>query len=389
MTDRYSPYNERLDDLRDSGIQRSLPDLCLSGKHVQLEGRTLLNLSGNSYLGLSDTSGLREGFDPWQAQWTSASSRLLTGNDKAYRDFEDLLVSAYGVESALVWDSGYHANSGLIPVLADSQTLIVADKLVHASIIDGIRLSRAELIRFRHNDIGHLKKILSERAHEYAKVWIITEALFSMDGDMAPLKEIAELKRQYPHAFLYVDEAHSVGVFGDRGLGLSVREGILEDVDILVGTLGKALGSVGAYSLQNNILRSLIVSTARPFIYSTALPPISIAWAAHIFRRMMTMDDRRKHLYHLMSYMGVRLGMQVSSQIIPIIIPGNEVCAKVAERLTALGFYVRPIRRPTVPEGQERLRLSLSADMTIDELSTLCDHLLILRSEASLIKPTP
>lgn len=389
MTDRYSSYNERLDDLRASGVERTLPDLCLSGKWVQYEGRTLLNLSGNGYLGLGDTSGLREGFDPWQAQWTSASSRLLTGNDKAYRDFEDLLVSTYGVESALVWDSGYHANSGLIPVLADSDTLIVADRLIHASIIDGIRLSKAEFTRFRHNDIGHLKSILAEKAHEYRKVWIITEALFSMDGDIAPLKEIAEVKRLYPNVFLYVDEAHSVGVFGDRGLGLSVREGILDDVDVLVGTLGKALGAVGAYSLQKTVLRSLIVSTARPFIYSTALPPISVAWAAHLFRKMMTMADRRKHLYHLMSYMGVRLGIPIHSQIIPIIIQGNEACAKAAERLTALGFYVRPIRKPTVPEGQERLRLSLSADMTIDELSTLCDHLLLLRGEASLTKLIP
>ena len=388
MADRYSPYNDRLYDLRASGIERSLPPLCLSGKWVESEGRTLLNLSGNGYLGLGDTSGLREGFDPWQAQWTSASSRLLTGNDKAYRDFEDLLVSAYGVESALVWDSGYHANSGLVPVLADADTLIVADRLIHASIIDGIRLSKAEFTRFRHNDIAHLRNILAEKAHKYSKVWIITEALFSMDGDIAPLKDIARLKRQYPNVFLYVDEAHSVGVFGDRGLGLSVREGILDDVDVLVGTLGKALGAVGAYSLQKEVLRLLIISTARPFIYSTALPPISVAWAAHLFGRMMEMDDRREHLYRLMSYMGVRLGIPVLSQIIPIIIPGNDACTKAAERLTALGFYVRPIRRPTVPEGQERLRLSLSADMTIDELSTLCDHLLLLRSEASSTKPT-
>lgn len=389
MTDRYSSYNERLDDLRASGVERTLPDLDLAGKWVRHEGRTLLNLSGNGYLGLSDTSELREGFDPWSRQWTSASSRLLTGNDKAYRDFEDLLVSAYGAESALVWDSGYHANSGLIPVLADTDTLIVADRLIHASIIDGIRLSKAEFTRFRHNDIGHLRSILAEKAHSYAKVWIITEALFSMDGDIAPLREIAKIKREYPNAFLYVDEAHSVGVFGDRGLGLSAREEILDDVDVLVGTLGKALGAVGAYSLQKKVLRSLIVSTARPFIYSTALPPISVAWAAHLFRKMMEMNDKRKHLYHLMSYMGVRLGMTVYSQIIPIIIPGNEACAKAAEHLTDLGFYVRPIRKPTVPEGQERLRLSLSADMTIDELSTLCDHLLFLRGGLSPIRLIP
>ena len=169
MADRYSPYNDRLYDLRASGIERSLPPLCLSGKWVESEGRTLLNLSGNGYLGLGDTSGLREGFDPWQAQWTSASSRLLTGNDKAYRDFEDLLVSAYGVESALVWDSGYHANSGLVPVLADADTLIVADRLIHASIIDGIRLSKAEFTRFRHNDIAHLRNILAEKAHKYSE----------------------------------------------------------------------------------------------------------------------------------------------------------------------------------------------------------------------------
>lgn len=377
--DRYSAYTERLERIRLEGVERTLPELKISGKWIEIDDRRLLNLSGNAYLGLSDTTALREGFDPWAHQWTSASSRLLTGNDRPYQDFERLLVNTYGVESALIWDSGYHANAGLLPVLASGRdTLILSDKLVHASIIDGIKLSGADYYRYRHNDLGHLRRLLEDKAGQYAKVWIVTEALFSMDGDLAPLREIVALKRMYPHAFLYVDEAHSVGVFGKEGLGLAVREGVLSEVDVLVGTLGKALGSVGAFSLQSEVLRRLIVSTARPFIYSTALPPISVAWGEHLFRQMMRMEEEREHLRHLMSYMSVRLGIPVDSQIIPIIIPGNRACAEVARQLTKLGYYVRPIRRPTVPEGQERIRLSLSADMTLDELSALCDHLLVL-----------
>ncbi|MDO4771585.1 8-amino-7-oxononanoate synthase [Porphyromonas sp.] len=384
MKDKYTHYDEQVSALRLAGLERTLPELSLSGKYVSFGGRILLNLSGNGYLGLSDHSNLRQGFDPWALQWTSASSRLLTGNDKAYVDFESLLVEAYGADSALVWGSGYHANSGLIPVIADGNTLIVADRLVHASIIEGIKLSKSDFVRFRHNDMAHLHSILEDKASSYDRVWIITEALFSMDGDPAPLREIVKLKHAYPNTFLYVDEAHSVGVFGDKGLGLSVQERVFPDVDILVGTLGKALGSVGAYSLQPGVLRDLAISTARPFIYSTALPPISIAWGAHLFKKMMQMDDRRRQLRELMSYMSVRLGMPVCSQIIPIIVPGNDRCAKMADQLIDLGYYVRPIRKPTVPEGQERIRLSLSADMTIDELSVLCDHLISLKHEMDL-----
>ncbi len=382
MEDKYAHYEALLAKLSVEGVRRTLPELDLRGKYVRLDGRLLLNLSGNGYLGLSASGAYSDGFDPMQAQWTSASSRLLTGNDTPYTRFETLLRDTYGVESALIWESGYHANSGWLPTLADANTLIVADRLVHASIIEGIRLSKAPFIRFRHNDLVHLREVLATEAPRYRRVWIVTEALFSMDGDLAPLREIVALKREYPNTFLYVDEAHSVGVYGEKGLGYAVEQGVLPEVDILVATLGKALGSVGAYSLQRESLRSLAVSTSRPFIYSTALPPVSVAWSEHIFRLQMQMDERRRHLRALRTLVADKLGISVPSQIVPIIAPGNDACTTLADRLIDAGYYVRPIRRPTVPAGQERIRLSLTADMTHDEVNDLCDHLIqILREK--------
>lgn len=371
-----SNYNEILNQVKDEGLYRTLPHLSIKGKYVEIDSQKLLNLNGNDYLGLLDCPELWEEFLGTEARKyapTSASSRLLTGNDTIYQEFEEYLCEAYRTDSALVWDSGYHANSGILPVLADRDTLIIADRLVHASIIEGIRLSGAPFVRYRHNDMDHLDQILREKALQFDKVWIVTEGVFSMDGDRAPLEEIIEFKHQYNNIYVYVDEAHSVGVFG-KGLGLSVEMGLASDIDILIGTLGKALGSVGAYSLQSSIIRDLLVSRARPFIFSTALPPVSIAWSFFLFRKIRKMDDRRAHLLKLMELMGAGT-IRLSSPITAVIIPGIEAVSAAARELQGEGYFVRPIRRPTVPAGTERLRISLTAAMTENEVLTL-NHVL-------------
>lgn len=370
-------YELALQRAHSEGIYRTLTTTKSRGKYVEIGGKKLLNLSGNDYLGLLDCPSLAQEFLDTAHDYplSSASSRLLSGNDEAYELFEAELSTAYRKESALIWDSGYHANSGIIPVLAIPNTLILADKLVHASIIDGIRLSGTPFKRFRHNDLSHLSRLLEENIGAYEQIWIVTESLFSMDGDFAPLHEIVELKKKYPQVYLYLDEAHSVGIRGDEGLGYASELNLLNEVDVLVGTLGKALGSVGAYSLQSKLLRQLFISKARPMIFSTALPPITIHWSRFIFNKQRMMNDRRMHLRTLIQFFSDQMNIPYSSQIIPIIIPGEEAVNKAASQLVDEGYYVRPIRKPTVPAGAERLRLSLNAALTIEELEPLIKKL--------------
>lgn len=368
--EREEVYKKALEQVKCAGIYRTLPDLRLSGKWIDVEGRKLLNLNGNDYLGLLDMPELWSEFLE-QAQHyapSSASSRLLTGNDHVYSDFEAYLARVYARESALLWDSGYHANSGIIPVLALPKTLLLADRLVHASIIEGIRLSGASFQRFKHNDLSDLQRLLDRYSGEYETIWVITESLFSMDGDFAPLVELVALKQKYPHLYLYVDEAHAVGVYGEEGLGVASQLGLIHEIDVLVGTLGKALGSVGAYSLQSKTLRSLMVSQARPLIFSTALPPVMVAWSHFVMQKVAGMAGRRERLKGLVEILNRELGADFSSQIVPIVVPGEEAVTDKAREFVKAGFYVRPIRKPTVPEGSERLRLSLTAAMTEGEV---------------------
>lgn len=363
-------YAQALEQCMAEGTYRTLPDISLDGKYIWSGDTRYLNLNSNDYLGLLELPLWQEFLQKEASRYhsSSASSRLLTGNDAPYRAFEELLTEEYGSGSALVWDSGYHANSGIIPVLALPKTLFVADKLVHASIVDGLKLSGAPFQRYRHNDLGHLRQILAKYAADYETVWIVTESLFSMDGDSAPLQELVSLKQEYPHIHLYVDEAHAVGVLGDRGLGLVGQVGLLHEVDVLIGTLGKALGSVGAYSIQSKTLRQLLVSRARPLIFSTALPPVNVAWSKFVFAKVIEMQERRKHLQGLIRAFGEEMGTEYNSQIIPLIVPGEEDVTRAAELLLEHGFYIRPIRKPTVPRGSERLRLSLTAAMTHEEI---------------------
>ncbi|MDO5016755.1 MAG: 8-amino-7-oxononanoate synthase [Porphyromonas sp.] len=374
MSSTIDRYREALQACQAQGTYRTIPHLQPDGKYVTVGGQRLLNLNSNDYLGLLEERQLWQTFVDTQAAAlhpSSASSRLLTGNSRSADHFETDLQQAYHTESALLWDSGYHANSGILPVLSLPGTLIVADKLVHASIIDGIRLSGAPFLRFRHNDLTHLQSILSKYANDYQTVWVVTESLFSMDGDFAPLQEIVALKESYPHLYIYVDEAHAVGVYGDEGLGIAAEKGLTDRVDLLIGTLGKALGSVGAYSLQSDTLRQLLVSRARSLIFTTALPEITVAWSRYLFNQVREMRERREYLGQLLRLFTQESGIAATSQIIPIVIPGEKEVTKAAELFGAAGYYIRPIRKPTVPAGSERLRISLTSAMTTTEVTDI------------------
>lgn len=332
----------------------------------------VIDLSSNDYLGIAADGSLRREFMDGEGRELSLSasaSRLLAADQREFKRFEALLSDYYGGR-VLLFNSGYHANSGAVAALAKKGTLIVADRLVHASIIDGIMLSQAPFERFRHNDMAHLERILAKKAADFDRVLIIVESVYSMDGDSAPLEEIARIKRRYPGALLYVDEAHALGVCGRDGLGLSAD---IEGVDFIVGTLGKAIGSVGAFIVSRSAqMFDYFVNTARSLIFSTALPPLNIAWSRFVMERIPAMEERRRHLRELAVILAQALGSQAApSHIQPLITGSSEAALRLSAQLLERGFKVLPIRTPTVPPGTERLRFSLSADLKNDDILRL------------------
>ena len=292
--------NQELLVLKEKKNYRSLPPLIHDGREVILNGQRMLNLSSNDYLGLANDVSLREEFlktmTPETFLPTSSSSRLLTGNFSDYQALEQQLSTMFGAESALIFNSGYHANTGILPAVSNAQTLILADKLVHASLIDGIRLSSAKCIRYRHNDASQLQRLVSENHNLYAQIIIVTESIFSMDGDKADLRALVRLKKSYSNVLLYVDEAHAFGVRGEKGLGCAEEQDCINDIDFLVGTFGKAIASAGAYIVCRQVIREYLINKMRTFIFTTALPPVNIQWTAWVLQHLSALQYKRTHL---------------------------------------------------------------------------------------------
>lgn len=373
-----------LQQLQEGSNLRRLPQMVHDGRNVVVNGQRMLNLSSNDYLGLAADKGLREEFlqtlTPETFLPTSSSSRLLTGNFSIYDELEAELARLFGTEAALVFNSGYHANTGILPAVSNAQTLILADKLVHASIIDGIRLSTARCIRYRHNDMVQLERLLEQNHTEYRQIIIVTESLFSMDGDQADLKELVRMKQTYNNVLLYVDEAHAFGVRGKHGLGCAEEAGCIRDIDFLVGTFGKAAASAGAYIVCRRAIREYLVNRMRTLIFTTALPPVNIAWTLFIVRRLPGMQERREHLGTLSRILEEALQARgyacpSVSHIMPMIIGPSADTVLRAEALQRHGFYALPVRPPTVPEGTSRIRFSLTAEIKKEEIEELIKEL--------------
>lgn len=372
-------YQSILNQLEEGGNLRRLPHVVHKGQWIEKEGRTMLNLSSNDYLGLASRTDLYDAFfDEWKEKGyplSSSSSRLLTGNFTVYGELEQLMAERFGREAALLFNSGYHANTGILPALADKHTLILADKLVHASLIDGILLSGAPFLRYRHNDYNQLEMLLKKHAGQYEQIFIVTESIFSMDGDVADLPRLVELKKSYPDILLYVDEAHAIGVRGKNGLGIAEEQDCIQDIDLLIGTFGKALASMGAYVICSRTIREYLVNCMRPLIFSTALPPIQIAWTRFIFERLPLFGELREKLAltgHLLAGALEGKGGEISeSHIIPFIVGENKECILKAEELQRKGFYCLPVRPPTVPKGTARIRFSLTAEVTSEQIIQL------------------
>ena len=345
----------------------------------------LIDFASNDYLGLAADLSLREEFldtlNIERALFSSSSSRLLTGNFAEYEQFENSLSKAFG-RAALLFNSGYHMNIGILPALADSKTIILADKLVHASMIDGIRLSTAQYVRYRHNDLQHLEQLLQKyhQDEQIERVIVVTESIFSMDGDETDLAALAQLKQRFAKTMLYVDEAHAIGVRGEQGLGCAEQYGVLDQIDFLVGTFGKAIASVGGYIICDSIIRDYLINKMRPLIFSTALPPISMAWSDFIFNKVLNMQQQRHHLAEISQYLQQTVitkgfSSPSSSHIIPIIVGESQAAIEKACYVQQQGFYAMPVRPPTVPQNSSRLRISLTSMVQKAELEKLVECL--------------
>lgn len=378
----YELIRQELDKLKETSNYRTLPEFESKGKYIVSNKRLLINLASNDYMSIANDEDMRREFisnintDNFIA--SSSSSRLMTGSFPEYAELEQLLSDSFGTESALILNSGYHANIGIIPALADKNTLIIADKLVHASIIDGIRLSGSTYIRYKHNDTEQIERLISQHGSEYHKIIVVTESIFSMDGDEADLIKLVDIKKRYPKVMLYVDEAHAVGVRGKKGLGCAEEQGVIGDIDCLIGTFGKALGSVGAYIVCKKEIRELLINKMRTFIFTTALPPINISWSIFAFKRVMKMSNEREHVKHISQLLKQLLEQKgykntSTSHIIPIVYCDNHKTMQKANELRDKGFYVVGVRPPTVPQGTSRLRISLNSSITEEEVRQLAD----------------
>lgn len=367
----YDSYLKKLILLKENSHFRDIKDFeNKDEKYIQFKCKKLLNLSSNNYLGFADNENITKEFSLFaqdKYSYGSASARLLTGNLPVYNQLENTLCTLFNKDKALLFNSGYHANVGIASSIADKGDVIFSDKLNHASIIDGMRLSDGKFFRYKHNDMENLEKLLQRERENFNNAVIITESVFSMDGDIADLKKLVELKKKY-NCILIVDEAHAFGVFGQKGLGACEHLGILSEIDLVVGTFGKSIGSMGAFVVGNKILIDYLTNKARSFIFSTALPPVCIAFSKWIIENKLpkTYEKRQKMLK-----LGQKLGSQ--SHIIPVIIRENAETEQVCKKLFDAGYFTLPIRPPTVPEGTSRLRLSLTTEIQEKDLTDLCN----------------
>ena len=403
-----------LADLKAKQQYRQLPELQHHGRYIIKEGEALLNIASNDYLGLGGDTELQAEFlvqleqssDTLPPKMSATSSRLLTGNDTQLQTLESELQNWYesavekqnvpkqnilNSKTALVLNSGYHANLGILPALTalPVKTLILADKLVHASIIDGMRLSQSKLVtyrRYRHNDYEHLARFIEQADESVERIIIVTESIFSMDGDRADLLQLVQLKAKDARIELYVDEAHAVGVLGKTGLGLAEETHTLVDIDYLVGTFGKAFASIGAYIMCDDITKQWLINAMRPLIFSTALPPINHAWTRFILGKMPALTDQRVHLAQISKQLSQAISPEYrvpssaqtptyESPIVPYILGDNARTMAKAKQLQAAGFYALPIRPPTVPANTARIRLVMNAKLTTADCEQLIAQL--------------
>jgi len=370
-----SDIEERLAELERLGLRRRLRTVSgPQGPRVLLDDEPVLLLCSNNYLGLADHPQVREAAaDAAMRLGVGAgASRLVSGTMSIHRELERRLAAFEGSEACLLFGSGYLANLGTIGALAGPGDTIFSDELNHASIIDGCRASRAEVVVYRHLDTDHLERCLREHDGRGRRV-IVSDSVFSMDGDVAPLARIVELARAYG-ARTIVDEAHATGALGEGGRGAVAQAGLQGKIDVLIGTLGKALGSYGAYACASEEMVRLLINTARPLIFSTAPSPPSIAGALAALELLEAEPERVSHLHEAACTLRGALvegGFAVEQSdmhIVPLVVGDSEATMRLCQGALERGVFAQAIRPPTIPEGTSRLRLAAMASHTATEL---------------------
>jgi len=381
-------FSKSLEQLKKNGRLRELKPLSgRSGCMTLYKGKEMLNLTSNDYLGIAGDRQLHEKFYGNMNTQSllddfglgAASSRLLTGDSENSHRLEETLRSAYQKEACLLFNSGYHANIGILPALFGKKDLILSDKLNHASIMDGMRLCNAQHKRFRHGDYEHLRELLKTYRSSYHNVVIVSESVFSMDGDVADIAALAALKNQFD-CMLYIDEAHGIGLYGKQGLGMVEEQDQLDEVDLLVGTFGKTLASVGAFVVCTATVRDYLVNHSRSLIFTTALPPVVLSWNHFIFKEVLAFHRQREFLKALSeklrkALIANQLQTGGTTNIVPVMLGDDTLAVELAKKMQEKGYLIFPVRPPAVPEGTARFRLSLTANMEWADLEGVAGHI--------------
>jgi len=373
--------DEILGAIRAGGTHRRMRVLeGLQAPRMRVDGRDVLLFAGSNYLDLARHPEVVEAAERGAREWGCAAggSRLITGNLACHEALEEELAGFFDREAALAFNTGYMANVGVIPALVGPGDVIVSDALNHASIIDGARLARAEVAVFRHGDVDSLAETLARVRPRARRILVAVDGVYSMDGDVAPVAEIVKLAHD-ADAFVLLDDAHGTGTLGARGRGTAEAAGVLAEVDIVMGTLGKSLGSFGAFVVGSAKLRELLVNTARSFIFSCALAPAQVE-AARVALRLIDAEPwRRRQLQLNCDRLRRRLAQAdiatapSTTHILPVVLGDNARTMAVCEQLLARGYYAQGIRHPSVPRNTARLRITPMATHSEDEIDGLAD----------------
>ncbi len=393
QAERWQWMREELETLKRQSQYRSLQASRAEQPGWMIRsGKRMLNLASNDYLGLAqtrETKGLADADRDAEFHSGSGASRLIAGNDPLYTRFEARFAEFKQTQSCLIFSSGYMANIGAIAALAGRGDAVFSDRLNHASIVDGIVLSRADHLRYRHNDMNYLEALLKKASTARRKL-IVTDAVFSMDGDKALLSDLITLKNRYD-ALLMIDEAHSGGVFSEKGEGLAHSLGLSAQIDVQMGTFSKAYGSYGAYIAGDAVLIDYLINKSRSFIYTTALPAYLVQVTEQNWQMSIEQSWRRERLAALSAWFRGELGNAgfdtglSETQIVPVVVGSNVQAMVFSERLQRAGLAAVAVRPPTVPEGQARIRFSLMAVHEQEDLQWAVEEIRRAGKELNLI----
>jgi len=376
MNNRLAYIDEKINDLKKDGVYRKLPvnhGACTNV--INLNGREVINLSSNNYLGLANHPRVKAASQKALEKYGvgAGSVRTIVGNQDLLEELEGLLAEFKHEEAVMAFQSGLNCNIGTIQAITEKGDLIISDELNHASIIDGVRLSKADKAVYKHNDMEHLESILKERRQDYRNVLIITDGVFSMDGDLAPLPEIVKLARKYD-ALTYVDDAHGSGVLGKSGRGTVDHFGLHGEIDFIIGTLSKAIGVIGGYVATKQNVKEWLLHRARPLLFSTALPPAATAATIESVKMLMETEEHTEQLWQNAKYfkkalkdLGFDIGIS-ETPITPVMIGNDAKTMEFSKALLEEGVFVSGIVFPTVAKNKGRCRVMISASHTKEDL---------------------